>query len=112
MNNIATLEYARRRSLMQDADDARRCALEKYYPRLMREITQLWFRNEINTYLEDLIVDERFDRQGFPYEVFDELLFLSDLHWIMTHPGAAVESRHAEMADYSFADLPHAARVA
>ncbi|MCU0841269.1 MAG: hypothetical protein MUC79_06070 [Thiobacillaceae bacterium] len=109
---IANEEYARRRgSSSTIAHTHGKSALEIHYPRICREITRLWFRPEINTYLESLIVDENFDRQGFPFEVFDELLLLSDLHWFMSHPGAVVEAEQVKSNDYTFAmsdlAMPH-----
>lgn len=99
----ANEEYARRRSIAPIALPPGKSALEIHYPRICREITRLWFRPEINAYLESLIVDENFDRQGFPFEVFDELLLLSDLHWFMSHPGAVLEAEQVKSNDYTFA---------
>lgn len=96
-------EYARRRGIQPVAQHPEKSALEIHYPRICREIIRLWFRPEINAYLESLIVEENFDRQGFPFEVFDELLLLSDLHWFMSHPGAIPEAEQVSSNDFSFA---------
>lgn len=81
---------------------ARISALETHYPRICTALVQLWFCDEIDTYLDSLILDDRFDRRGFPYEVIDELLFLSDLRWVMCHEQRAAEAGHRDGDDYTF----------
>jgi hypothetical protein len=76
-------------------------ALETLYPRICAALVQMWFRDEIDRYLDSLILDDRFDRQGFPYEVLDELLFLSDLRWGMRHDRRKAEVAHPD-GDYTF----------
>lgn len=49
-------------------------------PRVATQISLLWGTEECDRYLRELLVDtSRDDRQGFPPEIFDELLFLSRL---------------------------------
>lgn len=77
-------------------------ALERLYPRICAGLVQMWFRDEIDAYLDALILDDRLDRQGFPFEVIDELLFLSDLRWTMRHDRRALEASHRDGDDYTF----------
>lgn len=77
-------------------------AVERLYPRICTGLVQLWFRAGIDTYLNSLILDDRMDRQGFPVEVFDELLFLSELRWAMSHAQRVAEAGHRDGDDYTF----------
>lgn len=77
-------------------------ALERLYPRICAGLVQMWFRDEIDAYLDGLILDDRIDRRGFPVEVIDELLFLSELRWAMCHAQRVAEAGHREGDDYTF----------
>ena len=50
--------------------------IEKQFPRIARSITLLWGYPEFLQYVDKLCLDDRGDRQGFPREVVEELLFL------------------------------------
>ena len=55
--------------------------LERSYPRLLQKILSLWDApKEMEAYLNELVVDQRGNRQGFPKEVLQEILFISALH--------------------------------
>ena len=55
--------------------------LEKKYPRILKNILEKWESpQEQELYLSSLVVDLRGDRQGFPTEVMNELLFVSELY--------------------------------
>jgi hypothetical protein len=54
--------------------------IEKQFPRIARSITLLWGYPEFLQYVDKLCLDDRGDRQGFPREVVEELLFLHSLH--------------------------------
>lgn len=85
-----------------------RSAIEIRFPRLARELLQNWFRPGIDDLLEHLILDDRSGRSGFPMEVIDELMFLADIRWHLTHAdphqGLAMTADR-EFLDY---DLPPA----
>lgn len=51
-------------------------ALEERYMRLVKEIVAQWPRLECKQLLENLIVDDRVNRQGFAEDVLGELVFL------------------------------------
>lgn len=80
-----------------------RSAIERFFPRIASELTQNWFRVGIDDLLGSLILDDRSSRHGFPLEVFDELLFLADIRWHLTHedkPEALALAADMEFLDY------------
>lgn len=81
-------------------------ALERLYPRICNELVRHWFREDIDAYLAGLIMDERSDRQGFPFEVIDELMFLADLRWTMTHDRPTVQPGPVDSEEFSFVAPP------
>jgi hypothetical protein len=64
-------------------------AIERRFARIALELTTRWYHNDIDTYLNSLLLDDRGDRQGFPSDVLEELMFLSSLRWQLQHPGNA-----------------------
>lgn len=54
--------------------------VEKKFPHVARNITLMWGCPELVDYINQLIVDDRGERHGFPTEVLDEMLFLHRLH--------------------------------
>ncbi len=54
--------------------------LERNYIRILNRLMQLWDLPEFDPYMHGLLIDKRSDRQGFPPEVVDELMFLGELH--------------------------------
>ena len=85
------------------------CALERLYPHICEEIVRRWGGEDIEAYLTNLIVATRHDRQGFPWEVISELIFLNDLVWQVNHDGmnAEVESHDAGDFTFSFSSNHH-----
>lgn len=80
-----------------------RSAIERLFPRVATELTRNWFRVGIDDLLGNLILDDRNNRHGFPLEVIDELLFLADLRWHMTHevkPETLALAADMEFLDY------------
>lgn len=84
--------------------DSPKCrgAIESRFPRLAKELVQNWFRTGIDDLLNHLILDERGDRHGFPLEVIEELMFLADIRWHLTHPDKQQDMGLA--ADMEFLD--------
>ncbi len=78
-------------------------ALERLYPNICQEILRLWRHEEIDAYLQGLIVESRHDRQGFPWEVINDLMFLSDLSWQSRHDGARPEVVPSDGEEFTFA---------
>ncbi len=54
--------------------------LEKQYPHIAKQLCAYWGDDIFENYANKLIIDERGDRQGFPREVIEEVLFLYQLH--------------------------------
>jgi hypothetical protein len=95
------------------AEGACRAALETQYPRLMLRMVEGWKQPAFAAELNQLILDDRGDRQGFAPEVMEELWFLCQTHSVLHDTdcaeagmGAAVPASHvypecALMADPS-----------
>jgi len=54
--------------------------LESFSPRILARIADLWGGAGLDLYLDDLLLTDRPDRQGFPGPVATALLALSKLH--------------------------------
>jgi ankyrin repeat protein len=54
--------------------------LEKQYPRVLKNILANWDLPEIDAIFIDLMVNRRSDRNGFPFEVASDIMYLSMLH--------------------------------
>ena len=54
--------------------------LEESYPRILEKIIMLWGSPEIDDCLNDLLIDTRGGRAGFPAEVMAEIFNLQNLH--------------------------------
>lgn len=57
------------------------CALEKQFPRVVDKILLMWGGKEFAEFLATLMLDYRGDRQGFTFEVIEELMFLQEIHY-------------------------------
>ena len=54
--------------------------LDMCYPRIVEKIVALWGNSELDSYLNELMLDRRGDRQGFPPAVLMEIFALSNRH--------------------------------
>lgn len=54
--------------------------LERKYPRIIEHVVELWNKDALDHYLNDLMIDDRGNRHGFPEEIASEILFLRALH--------------------------------
>ena len=51
--------------------------LERQFPRVLEKITQLWGTEELEVYINELMMDSRDgQRKGFPHTVASELMYL------------------------------------
>lgn len=67
-------------------DDVRPTALLTKFPRIANLLAVLWQDpNSLRRYMDDLLVDKRGDRQGFPLDVLREL-FAVRAHYDQVHP--------------------------
>jgi hypothetical protein len=61
-------------------------ACAEHYPRIVNRLTRLWQAPLfVRDYLDDLVLDSRGERQGFPHGITDELLRLRD-YYNATYP--------------------------
>jgi hypothetical protein len=54
--------------------------LEAKFPRIAATIRDLWGSSKLDRYLDQLLIDDRGSRNGFPAEVVEALLALSRQH--------------------------------
>jgi len=54
--------------------------LDTRHPRIFERIGQLWGTSQLDSYLQELLIDSRGGRQGFASEVMSDLMFLHGLH--------------------------------
>ena len=73
--------------------------LESQYPRLMVRMIEGWSRPELAAEINQLIVDDRGGRQGFPPDVMEELWFLYQMHQSLH---AQAESLAATAATHAY----------
>ncbi|MGH8727582.1 MAG: ankyrin repeat domain-containing protein [Burkholderiales bacterium] len=67
-------------AILKGMEDRYPVALERQFPRILKRIAALWELPELDPYFEELLVDKRGGRKGFPPEVVQEIFFLSNLH--------------------------------
>ena len=68
--------------LAEIAEQVRLVETARLYPRIINRIAKLWRRSlKMDAYFENLLVDERGNRNGFPFLVVAELGALKD-HYI------------------------------
>ncbi len=67
-------------------------ALRGQFPRVLNGIADTWHSPEsFAALIDSLLIDQRGQRQGFPFEVMTELTELREYYFSMVHP----EARHA-----------------
>jgi hypothetical protein len=67
-------------------------ALRGQFPRVLNRIADAWHAPEsFAALIDSLLIDQRGQRQGFPFEVMTELTELREYYFSMVHP----EARHA-----------------
>lgn len=54
--------------------------IERRFPHVAESVVQRWGKPEALRYLDSLMMDSRGGRQGFPFEVLQELMLLRDVH--------------------------------
>ena len=81
------------------AENSNLCELEKRFPRILEHIAQLWNKFELDAYLNELMIDTRGDRHGFPEEAAAEILFLRSLHDYRMGPHESSPNKNTVWAD-------------
>jgi hypothetical protein len=82
--DVAAVRAALMRKLGAQADCYPK-AVEARFPRILARIAELWGSQQLDLYLEELMLPERQERQGFPIEVAAELFKLIALHGALDH---------------------------
>ena len=65
---------------------------EAKYPRIAEKIAMLWGTVGMSRYFNEILFDDRGDREGFPSEVMLELFALSNYHDSTRPSRSAIES--------------------
>lgn len=69
------------------------------FPRIAARIAGLWGHREIEAYFQDLMIDERGNRQGFPPEVLMDILRLRTYHRGLFPPQVRSVDTWADLVD-------------
>jgi len=76
--------------------DVRPTALAEQFPRIANRLRHLWKQAaRCEEYLDDLIVDRRCSRKGFPPQISQELTVLRE-YYALLHPNKALPWEHVE----------------
>jgi hypothetical protein len=69
--------------------ELRMVALRGQYPRLLNRLAAAWHDpREFDRLIDELLIDDRPNRQGFPFEVVRELTELREYYFAMVRPEA------------------------
>ena len=82
-----TLSAAAEGWLTNLPDDIRPKLVQEQYPRLVNKMASLWKHpDEFVQYMDELLVDKRGDRSGFPMTIALELATIKDHYEMNVHP--------------------------
>lgn len=65
--------------------------LERRFPHIAGNVVQKWGKPDLLRYLDALMVDERGGRQGFPFDVLQDIMLLMEIH-NLNHPRGGANS--------------------
>ena len=60
--------------------------MEQKFPHIAKKLTLAWRSEACALFLGNLIINDRPDRQGFPYDVLEDLLMLNELNSALINP--------------------------
>ena len=60
--------------------------MEQKFPHIAKKLTLAWRSEACALFLGNLIINDRPDRQGFPYDVLEDLLMLNELNSTLIDP--------------------------
>ncbi|BBP03928.1 hypothetical protein TPL01_27870 [Sulfuriferula plumbiphila] len=75
--------------------------LENLFPRIAQALTEKWGTPDVETYLADLMIDNRGTRKGFPFEVVEELILIDTILWELSDTRKRFLST-ADDSDFAF----------
>ena len=90
--------------------------LERQFPRILNKIIELWGAPQMEAYFQDLMIDKRGNRQGFPAAVATEIYYLSQVHERTRNLGKSKDadswanidiSKQQEIAESGYQYTPH-----
>jgi hypothetical protein len=85
--DVQTLSEHTKKWIEKLPPEAHPTQLGEKYPRLLNRISSLWRHpDELMEYLNELIVDTRGDRSGFPIAIVTELVNIKDYYEMNVHP--------------------------
>lgn len=77
-----------------------------HYPKIANKLAEIWSdRASVQSYFDDLMLDHRGDRAGFPREAFDDLMRLQQLLLPTTVPSPLIDEEPALPDDSPLARL-------
>ncbi|MEO7760360.1 MAG: hypothetical protein ABJB04_07830 [Betaproteobacteria bacterium] len=85
--------------LLKGIDDLYPHKTAEKYPRIIEKLTILWGTVGMSRYFNEIMFDERGDREGFPPEVMAELFALNNYHESTRPSRSAIESAWGDGAD-------------
>ena len=74
------LTYLLFRELERGAKSPHFSQLEQQFPRIALRLVELWNSSACDSYLRQLLLDDRGDRAGFPADIMDDLIMLDSIH--------------------------------
>ncbi|MCA3131264.1 MAG: hypothetical protein ACK5YW_03655 [Betaproteobacteria bacterium] len=104
-HDVAAMRAALMKKLGAQADSYPK-AVEARFPRILARIDELWGSHQLDLYLEELMLPERQERQGFPIEVATELLKLIALHGAFNHKPPPGRERWSHVEKSAFEGKP------
>lgn len=78
------------------------------FPRIAERIAGLWGHREIEAYFQDLMIDERGNRHGFPPEVLMDIFRLRTYHRSLFPPSVRSVDTWADLIDKDGVEPPDA----
>ena len=67
--------------------------LEQKFPHLTKKLTGLWQSEPCAVFPNSLMISDRADRQGFPYDVLEDLIMLTEINAILINPAPILEDK-------------------
>lgn len=76
--------------------------LEQQFPHLAKKLTTLWRSEACAFFLGGLLISDRPNRQGFPYDVLEDLIMLNELNSTLTNvaPDLGIRMGGAKPAEH------------
>ena len=73
---------------LRRSDGRPESTLERQFPLIAQKLTAMWRSEACALFLGNLIINDRPDRQGFPYDVLEDLIMLNELNSTLIDPAS------------------------